>query len=65
MQWWEEGGVSPKLCWMSKPLEAYRAKRDFSKTPEPSGEKKRAKKGGTSYVIQKHAARRLHYDFRL
>src|ERR1041385_7357145 len=50
---------------MSKPLDAYRAKRDFSKTPEPSGEAKRPAQGGNSDVIQKHAARRLHYDFRL
>jgi bifunctional non-homologous end joining protein LigD len=50
---------------MSKPLDAYRAKRDFSKTPEPSGDGKRSAKSGNSYVIQKHAARRLHYDFRL
>jgi bifunctional non-homologous end joining protein LigD len=49
---------------MNKPLDAYRRKRDFSKTPEPSGGK-RAKKAGNSYVIQKHAARRTHYDFRL
>ncbi len=49
---------------MNKSLDAYRAKRDFAKTPEPSGGG-RAKKGGSSYVIQKHAARRLHYDFRL
>lgn len=44
-------------------LEVYRRKRDFKKTPEPSGRKTR--KGGNSFVIQKHAARRLHYDFRL
>jgi bifunctional non-homologous end joining protein LigD len=49
---------------MNKPLDAYRAKRDFSKTPEPSGGRC-GKKAGTAYVIQKHAARRLHYDFRL
>jgi bifunctional non-homologous end joining protein LigD len=49
---------------MNKPLEVYRAKRDFSKTPEPAG-KPRKTKAGNSYVIQKHAARRLHYDFRL
>jgi bifunctional non-homologous end joining protein LigD len=49
---------------MNKPLDAYRAKRDFTKTPEPSGER-RAKTGSNAYVIQKHAARRLHYDFRL
>src|SRR5690554_2746109 len=46
------------------PLEKYRAKRNFSVTPEPGG-------GGTpgivraAFVIQKHWARKLHYDFRL
>src|SRR6266851_5949490 len=48
-------------------LEEYRQKRDFRKTPEPAGAALPAEKarGGLSYVIQKHAARRLHYDFRL
>lgn len=45
------------------PLETYRAKRDFKATPEPSG--KVAKAAGNSFVIQKHAATRLHYDLRL
>ena len=36
------------------PLATYRAKRDFSKTPEPPPERKR--KAGNSFVIQKHAA---------
>jgi len=46
-------------------LEEYKRKRDFSKTPEPAG-KVAAKGGGRlMYVIQKHAARRMHYDFRL
>ena len=44
-------------------LQTYEAKRDFSKTREPRGA--RAKGRGNSFVIQKHAARRLHYDFRL
>jgi bifunctional non-homologous end joining protein LigD len=45
-------------------LTKYRAKRDFTRTAEPEG--KSAKSGKKlSYVIQKHAARRLHYDFRL
>jgi bifunctional non-homologous end joining protein LigD len=48
---------------VAKSLDAYNAKRDFSRTPEPPG--KRAARPGNSYVIQKHAARRLHYDFRL
>lgn len=44
-------------------LEIYRTKRDFTATPEPKGG--RARKTGNSFVIQKHAATRLHYDFRL
>src|SRR5215470_15775614 len=48
-------------------LEEYRRKRDFRKTPEPAGAVATAEKArnGLSFVIQKHAARRLHYDFRL
>lgn len=45
------------------PLETYRKKRDFGKTGEPSGKGRR--KAGRRFVIQKHAARSLHYDFRL
>jgi bifunctional non-homologous end joining protein LigD len=45
------------------PLATYKAKRDFGKTPEPAA--KRARKKGNSFVIQKHAARRTHFDFRL
>ncbi len=44
-------------------LATYRAKRRFSETAEPSGEARL--KPGARYLIQKHAARRLHYDFRL
>jgi bifunctional non-homologous end joining protein LigD len=51
---------------MKAPLQEYRAKRDFARTPEPAGEvRPAAAKGGNSFVIQKHAARRMHYDFRL
>ncbi len=50
-------------------LETYRRKRDFEKTPEPAGrpaaDGDSGRDGGWSYVIQKHAATRLHYDFRL
>lgn len=50
-------------------LKAYRAKRDFKKTPEPGAsrpaEKKAASGGGPAYVIQEHHASRLHYDLRL
>ena len=44
-------------------LATYRQKRDFAKTKEPSGKARR--KVGNSYVIQKHDASHLHYDFRL
>ena len=47
------------------PLEVYRSKRNFKATPEPKGRVKKGKSGGLSFVIQKHAARHLHYDFRL
>ncbi|HZR05716.1 MAG TPA: non-homologous end-joining DNA ligase [Candidatus Udaeobacter sp.] len=48
-------------------LEEYKRKRDFKKTAEPAGGKSLPKKikGASRFVIQKHAARRLHYDFRL
>ena len=47
-------------------LKTYRQKRDFTKTAEPSGSKAAAKRGKTlSFVVQKHDATRLHYDFRL
>src|SRR5467141_2289204 len=47
------------------PLATYRRKRDFDKTPEPRGTKRAAPRKGLLFVIQKHAASRLHYDFRL
>ena len=46
-------------------LEAYNSKRDFDATPEPRGKAVRSKRRGDAYLIQKHAARRLHYDLRL
>ena len=45
-------------------LKKYRGMRDFDDTPEPSGRTKKLAKGPI-FVIQKHAATRLHYDFRL
>jgi bifunctional non-homologous end joining protein LigD len=45
-------------------LLSYKKKRDFARTPEPAGAVAR-KKSALSFVIQKHAARNLHYDFRL
>jgi bifunctional non-homologous end joining protein LigD len=44
-------------------LEAYRRKRDPARTPEPFGGRRPT--GGRLFVVQKHAARRLHYDLRL
>jgi bifunctional non-homologous end joining protein LigD len=49
----------------TKKLARYRAKRDFKKTVEPSGKARVAPSNRLRYVIQKHAATRLHYDFRL
>jgi bifunctional non-homologous end joining protein LigD len=46
-------------------LRAYRAKRDFTQTAEPSGQGRVAASSRLRFVIQKHAARRLHYDLRL
>ena len=43
-------------------LKAYRERRDFTETPEPSG---LTSKGELKFCIQMHDARRLHYDFRL
>ena len=46
-------------------LERYRQKRNFKVTPEPAGKVGKPRLRELSFVIQKHAARRLHYDFRL
>jgi bifunctional non-homologous end joining protein LigD len=50
---------------MADRLERYREMRDFSNTPEPRGQGRAATSGRLHYYIQRHNARRLHYDFRL
>ena len=53
------------------PLDEYRRKRDFSKTPEPSGERRerprrrRSRDAPLAFCVQKHLASHLHYDLRL
>lgn len=46
------------------PLAAYNAKRDFTRTGEPSG-KKASSRTGNLFIVQKHDATRLHWDFRI
>src|SRR4051794_33401198 len=46
-------------------LEAYRDRRDFAVTPEPAPAQPPHTDQPLTFVVQKHAARRLHYDFRL
>lgn len=46
-------------------LRRYQRKRDFGNTPEPQGRVAAGRRAGLRFVVQKHAARSLHYDFRL
>lgn len=47
------------------PLEEYQRKRSFGRSPEPRARAARSRAKGLAFVVQKHAARRLHYDLRL
>jgi len=46
-------------------LRNYKDKRDFNRTPEPVAETGVSSEGALRFVVQKHSARQLHYDFRL
>ncbi|MFI5282239.1 MAG: non-homologous end-joining DNA ligase [Candidatus Dormibacterales bacterium] len=50
---------------MTAKLAAYKAKRDFKKTPEPGARVSKKASAGLRFVVQEHHARRLHWDFRL
>jgi bifunctional non-homologous end joining protein LigD len=54
----------PRKAKAPEPLAEYARKRDFTATPEPIGKKRGASKA-LRFVVQKHRATRLHYDFRL
>lgn len=56
-------GLSPKTS--NDGLDRYRAKRSAGRTPEPFGSGAGSSAGPLIFVVQKHAARRLHYDLRL
>jgi len=49
----------------TRPLAEYNAKRDFTRTAEPAGKVPKARGRSLHFVIQKHAASHLHYDFRI
>ena len=58
-------GASSTRTTSAAPLAEYNRKRDFSRTKEPEGRVPKKKGRALEFVIQKHAASHLHYDFRL
>jgi bifunctional non-homologous end joining protein LigD len=56
--------MATKTASRTDPLASYNAKRDFAKTAEPAG-KRATSETGNRFIVQKHAASRLHWDFRL
>ena len=58
-------GYGPPMSPRRDSLDAYRAKRDFDATTEPSGGEEQAGAGGARFVVQQHDATRLHWDLRL
>lgn len=50
---------------MGKKLTKYRKRRDFTKTAEPKGKAKKSAAARGKFALQKHAASRLHFDFRI
>jgi bifunctional non-homologous end joining protein LigD len=56
---------TPRTGSSSDQLAPYRRKRDFTRTPEPSGHTAAGTDAGVRFVVQRHRATRLHYDFRL
>ncbi|MCF7701732.1 DNA ligase D [Loktanella sp. M215] len=56
--------MAPANSTSGRDLAEYNAKRDFTRTSEPSGQAG-ARSGGLRFLVQKHDATRLHYDFRL
>jgi bifunctional non-homologous end joining protein LigD len=57
--------VRPAKSAKRRALDPYAGKREFTRTPEPAPKPAAGRRGPLLFVVQKHAARRLHYDFRL
>src|SRR5690606_30077369 len=58
---WQDMAVAQRR----RPLDDYERKRDFARTPEPSGAEPPVQRSGRAFVVHRHDARRLHYDLRI